>query len=67
MEHLEKYYKNNNYFEGNIILPTSLKCGDTIKLSTEWQGDFEGVVEQIEYSLKGGQKLIGKVKVHAYG
>ncbi len=66
-KHFDNYYKNNKYFEGNIVIPSDLKCGDTIKLSTEWQGDFVGIVEQIEYSLQGGQKLIGKVKVHAYG
>lgn len=67
MNHIENYYKDNRYFEGNIIIPENLKCGDTLKIPTEWQGDFEGVVEQIEYSLKGGQKLIGKVRLHAYG
>lgn len=67
LNHFKNYYRDNRIFEGQIIIPEDLHTGDTVKVHTEWQGDMVGIVEQIEYQFKGGQKLIGRIRVHAYG
>lgn len=62
-----KYYNQDVTFEGTIILPDALECGNRIYIDSPKYNYFDGIVEQIEYTYKGGQKMIGRVRAHAYG
>lgn len=63
----QSYYKNDITFEGTINLKEKIECGDWIEIESDKYDNFKGVVDRIEYVYKGGQKIIGRVRAHAYG
>ena len=69
------YYKDDVEVTATIVMDTDeafgkqpqIRCGKWVKFDTDAAKDIICLVNRVEYSLRGGQKLIGKVTAHTYG
>lgn len=64
LKNVYDYYMLNSSLESDIVILDE-QVGDFVTLHTQWSGDKQGRIEQLDYDIKN--KKIGKVVQRIYG